>query len=769
MMDRIIYYSFVLIFALIPFVWLPTNYELFEYNKMMLTYGLTIVIVGAWILKMISQKSLIISRTPLDIPLLLFLGANIISTIFSIDQHTSIWGYYSRSNGGLLSIVAYTLLYFAFVSNMTKEQALKILRAGIISGVLISIWAIMEHFGVSLSCVILRGELTANCWVQDVQARVFATLGQPNWLAAYLAMLIFPAIYFAITSTNKKTFMLYTLYSIIIYLAFTFTFSRGGTLGFLAGLFVLITLLLLSPIFPELKKNWLKNLLGFLTWIGIACGFGYQDLRNQNYLSFIGRIIFFSITFIAGVLFNYRSSLLKGLKLLPIKPLLLIIGSFLIVNLLFGSALIDFKLLQQFSPPPRPGIAQVGTQLESGGTESGKIRLIVWKGAIEIFKHYPIFGSGVETFAYSYYKYRPVEHNLVSEWDFLYNKAHNEYLNYLATTGVIGFSTYLLLITTFVVWCILRSIKNKVSLTEFLLILSLLTSYISYLVQNIFSFSVVIIALFFFLFPAIVFVVSNSISTFHLPPAKIYHLFSIIYSREIYTKITKGLILLIACYLLLGLIRYWHADTLYAKGERENESSNVGAAFNYLYTATEVNPNEPIYKSELAYAAAGSALALAESDATLSAQLKDQSITTSTMVLGTNPNNPAFWRTAFRTYLQLSEIDPSFKQVTIDTLDQAILLAPTDPKIVYQKGLILNSFNRVTEAEIALEKAVELKTNYREALITLGQVQFQLGQKDTGVTTIKKVLEFIPNDPEVIDQLNKWGQEGVATESGKSK
>ncbi|MDO8734650.1 MAG: O-antigen ligase family protein, partial [Elusimicrobiota bacterium] len=84
-----------------------------------------------------------------------------------------------------------------------------------------------------------------------------------------------------------------------------------------------------------------------------------------------------------------------------------ILASFLIINLLFGSALTSFRLISKFAAPSRPGInlaaPSVGTQLENGGTESGQIRLIVWKGALEVFKHYPIFGSGVETFAYSYY------------------------------------------------------------------------------------------------------------------------------------------------------------------------------------------------------------------------------------------------------------------------------------------------------------------------------------------------------------------------------
>src|SRR5574337_1166296 len=110
MADNIITYSFYLLFTLVPLFWTSLNYELFEYNKMILTYGFTVVIVGAWILKSINDKRLTIKRTPLDIPLLLFLVANILSTIFSMDVHTSIWGYYSRSNGGLLSIISYLLL-----------------------------------------------------------------------------------------------------------------------------------------------------------------------------------------------------------------------------------------------------------------------------------------------------------------------------------------------------------------------------------------------------------------------------------------------------------------------------------------------------------------------------------------------------------------------------------------------------------------------------------------------------------------------------------
>lgn len=618
---------------------------------MLLTYGITILIVGTWVYKMISEKAFIFKRTPLDILLLLFLGANILSTIFSIDLHTSIWGYYSRSNGGLLSIISYLLLYWAFVSNIRKEQVLTTLKFGLISGFIISLWGILEHFGVSPSCIILRGEFNASCWVQDVQARVFASLGQPNWMAAYLSMLIFPALYFYLTAKTKKLLVTSYLLLVTFYLAFTFTYSRGPTLGLAGGIFV-----------------------------------------------------FFSL---------YLRSHLRGGKL-NFKFLLLVLGSFLAINILFGSALTSFRLVSKFSAPARPAIAlppSSVTQLENGGTESGQIRFIVWKGALDIFRHNPILGSGLETFAYSYYQYRPVEHNKTSEWDFLYNKAHNEYLNYLATTGLVGFGTYMLVIGSFIYW----SLKKLLGPKPNVLIITLLASYISFLIYNFFLFSVVIIAIFFYLFPALVFVSTDSTSIFHFPSSRFHFLTSIIYRRKMYTQAAKVIVVLITLYLLYCVVKIWTGDLLFAKGQHASETGNPGKAYNLISQALELNSSEPFYQSELAFSAAQAAAALEQTEATLSAALKDEAVAQMNQVLKNSPKNVSFWRTAIRTYFELASLDKKYLDTTLDAVNQAISLAPTDPKLYYNKALILDSEGKKDEEIKVLEQTLKLKPNYQEA------------------------------------------------------
>ncbi len=669
MIQKFIFYSFCALFALSPIVWYSKSFELFEFNKMLFVYLLTILITGGWLIRMVREKQLIFKSTLLDIPLLIFLASQIISTYISIDVHTSILGYYSRSNGGLLSTASYVLLYWALVSNLSKAQAITLLKSALAGGLIVALWAIPEHFGISPSCVILKNAFNADCWVQDVMARVFATLGQPNWLAAHLGILIFIAFYFYLeVKTIEQKIFAYSFIA-MFYLAFTFTYSRGGTLGLIAGGIVLLALLL-------------KH--------------------------------------------NVR------------KPLLLAIGGLLIVNILFGSAFTRFQLtkfLPKESTPQTNTKTQAPsgtTQLENGGTESGQIRLIVWRGAWETFKHYPLFGSGVETFAYSYYQFRPQEHNLVSEWDFLYNKAHNEYLNYLSTTGIVGFVSYGAIFFTFIFAVIKRRQLSSLSIC-------LLAGYIFYLVQNIFSFSTVSVAVLFYLIPAIWFILQDQATEINLKlPTK----HSAISSASYVVIIALGLYFLSKIYLL------WISDQFFALGQKYSEAGDIASAYENLTTAHAYNPNEPYYKSELGYVASS----------ITSATFKQIALSETDQVLSQNPNNVSYFRTAILTYYQLAAHDPSFNQKTLDTIDRAISLAPTDAKLTYNKAIILGQMEKNDEAIEMLNKTVALRPNYREAYLALGLFYHDKKDLTKAKVNMQQVLKLIPGDAEASKYLSEWGK-----------
>ncbi|KKQ93473.1 MAG: hypothetical protein UT19_C0011G0018 [Candidatus Woesebacteria bacterium GW2011_GWB1_39_10b] len=433
---------FYLAFFSIPLVFHPQTSELFEFNKMVLTYALTVVIVCFWFIRMILEKKIVFRRTILDIPLLIFLTSQTLSTLISIDARTSLLGYYSRFHGGLISSYSYSLLYWAFVSNMRYNTVVKSIRILFISTFLVSIWAIFEHFGHSFSCLLVPefGTFDVSCWVQDVQSRVYATLGQPNWLAAWIVAII--PLTWALALNPKSQIpnskqisnykllnkLLWILLSSIFFITLLYTKSRSGILAFALAFLLFWAFSFLLSSFNKIHTTGAKKLI-------------------VNYFLIV-LLTTITIAFSVGT---------------PWTPNLM--------ELVNNDKLITNNQSQITLPGPA---------LEVGGSSSAEIRKIVWKGAVEIWKHYPILGTGVETFAFSYYNYRPVEHNLVSEWDFLYNKAHNEYLNFAATTGTVGLLSYLTLIVS--------TLLLFVKYLKFNLSIALLSGYVSILVTNFFGF-----------------------------------------------------------------------------------------------------------------------------------------------------------------------------------------------------------------------------------------------------------------------------------------
>ena len=223
-------------------------------------------------------------------------------------------------------------------------------------------------------------------------------------------------------------------------------------------------------------------------------------------------------------------------------------------------------------------------------------------------------------------------------------------------------------------------------------------------------------------------------------------------------------IVLLTIFFSFGVLRLWVADTYYAKGYQYEQNDNVGQAYNNLVTASQLNSGEPLYRSELSYAAASSAVALVSEDATESATLKELADLEISKVLQDDPKNVSFWRTAIRTYFALSTIDPAYNQKTIQALDKSIALAPTDPKLPYNKALVLEELNQNDQALQSFQQALQLKPNYHEALISLSDFYRSEGKNDQAKDILNTTLKYFPQDPEAIQKLD-----AIASASAEAK
>lgn len=719
--------------------------ELFEFNKMWLTFGLIIGIATAWVIKMIIQKEIKIQRTPLDIPILLFVLSQVISTILSWDPHVSIWGYYSRFNGGLLSILGYIFLYYAFVSNLHLFSSIKrILKIALAGGLIVALWGLPSHFGYDPTCLVFRGTLDVACWTADFQpkVRIFSTLGQPDWLAAYLTILIPIALGFAFIKMRateerskkiikriiafKKGPGVYLALALLFYIDLLWTSSRSGFLAAIIPLFIFIAFLVYNQ-WKKVKAN-------------------YKTFAYKNSPAFVFTASLILITFLMGQPFSSLNKMsLPGILENAKKA----------------------KVEQ-----PKTETQEKNSVKTEGGTDSTKIRLIVWKGAFEAWKNNPIVGTGVETFAFAYYKHRPAEHNLVSEWNFLYNKAHNEYLNFLTTTGILGLGTYLAMIGIFLWKAVKKTVRTKEINNTYFISISLLAAYVSILITNFFGFSVVNVNIFFFLIPAFFFTVTESLPdkffSFGKPLKKDADKLSILQIGGGITVAITGI------FAIATLINFWSADRSYALGSNLTKTGAYQQGYQLLNEAVKKRPNEPVFQDELAMSSAIMAVVAASQkqengeaatgSAELAQKFAEEAINTSNKVVNAHPKNVVFRKTQVRIYYTLSQMNPAFMPMAVEGIKKAYELAPTDANVSYNYGVLTGQNKELEKAIEILKKTVELKPDYRDAYYALGVFYNQLSKeknslelKKMGNDQMNFILENInPEDKEAKDALNVW-------------
>lgn len=689
--------GFYLLLFLVPLALFPDTSEIFEFNKIVLVYILTVFILALWAVRMIAEKKIVFRRSILDIPILLFLASQVASTYLSIDPRTSLFGYYSRFNGGLISLFLYALLYWAYVSNMTAKESRNSLIALLASSYLVGVYAFLQKLGVD-----------RNIWDQNVQERVFSTFGQPNWLAAWLVAIIPLTWAYTIFNLKNKRFLLSLGLFIFLFLALLFTKSRSGLLGFLTA-----------------------------------------------YATFWGILL-----------------LIKRVEKKLTKVFALITFSLLVISLVVGT--VWTPNLKELAS----GKEEVRNENVSGegGTESGQIRKIVWNGAIKIWKAYPINGTGVETFAFSYPTFRPAEHNLVSEWEFIYNKAHNEYLNFLATTGIFGLGAYLLIIFIFTTWVMLiYANKNskfmRIRILAFIhskfaphshehgdfkpqtdnLVIGLFAGYTSILVTNFFGFSTVPVSILFFLYPAIAIQLTS-------PSRAALENKSLRVSSPLQKLLVISL-LLVTSFLLLVIFRYWYADYLYAQAKAENDSGNYTQGGELMLKAIKLSRGEAIYYDELARSSAGIAVQVSEASDTGNAEkFAQQAIALSDKAIKLSPRNITLRKHLAGLYIKLTAIDTSYLYSARDVMAEIAPLAPTDAKLFYNLGLTLARTGEAGEAIKILKKAVELKPDFRDARFTIALLEIENGNLAEAKTQLEYILNSIdPDDILAKQQLEELG------------
>lgn len=146
-LDFIITSVIFLVFALVPVFFTGLAAQGIGFEKMILFYFLVLIGVVSWVTKGVIIGELKLKRTPLDLPILVFLIVATISTFLSIDTMDSFIGSYGQTAKSLSAFFIFALFYYLLINNITKKRIKIFFTALLASSSVVVFYYLLQYFG----------------------------------------------------------------------------------------------------------------------------------------------------------------------------------------------------------------------------------------------------------------------------------------------------------------------------------------------------------------------------------------------------------------------------------------------------------------------------------------------------------------------------------------------------------------------------------------------------------------------------------------------
>jgi O-antigen ligase/tetratricopeptide (TPR) repeat protein len=247
-LGRLLFFVFL---ALLPTLFTTNTLENFEYPKSMwlracMLCFLAPALVTGWryivrsrmgkdvsgrspMSAIAGQSYALLKSDPMAAGVLLFAASALLSTVTSLNPRVSWWGEHTRY-AGLITILAHVAVFFCARALAGNNLAVmeRLLVACLLAGVVAAAFAFLQMAGVDP----VGWQFSS---AAGLFQRPFGTLGHPNHLGAFLAMLLPVAWYFAVPP--RRTAMV--ICGLILSAGIAVALSRAACLGCVAGAIVL--------------------------------------------------------------------------------------------------------------------------------------------------------------------------------------------------------------------------------------------------------------------------------------------------------------------------------------------------------------------------------------------------------------------------------------------------------------------------------------------------------------------------------------------------
>jgi O-antigen ligase len=211
---------------LLPLAFWWDTYDRYVLPKLVVARILVIGLLILLVARSMATRTLVLKRTPLDVPLAVFLFSALVSTLVAENQNVAVFGIYSRYDG-LLTILTYAGLFWLSVQAIDgPADARALQRVLLAGGYVVAAIAILEAASDSA---------TAGIFIQ-----AYGTLGQQNVLGAFLVMLC-PLAYRELVEARTWSGRILAINALaVLGAALVLTLSRSAWLGAAVAVIVLL-------------------------------------------------------------------------------------------------------------------------------------------------------------------------------------------------------------------------------------------------------------------------------------------------------------------------------------------------------------------------------------------------------------------------------------------------------------------------------------------------------------------------------------------------
>jgi len=387
--------------------------------------------------------------------------------------------------------------------------------------------------------------------------------------------------------------------------------------------------------------------------------------------------------------------------------------------------------------------------------------------AVETLKQSPrefFLGSGPGTFGYDYVKFRPkqiAQDNL--GWNLTFFSGTSEFINRIATTGVLGGFFFLLLILVWVVEAFRVLVREE---EKTFLPLAVFSGWLAIAVAAFYyPFNLALMMLFWFILAAVAALNQEKTVLFPLDTLKKNYAASMIF-----------VVLLIgAIALMVQSAKNYYAEVAYLEAVEAFAKKDIAGAVQKLNVAADAtNRLQDNYLTGLAQAYWAQAEQEIEQKKDQEAQIALQAAApylqeaVKNAVQSTeiaNPNNSFNWAFRAQIYRKLIGVDEGFDDWALDMYEKAIKLETSNPTLYGEVGQVYLIKNDLEKAKIAFEKAVELMPQYIDAHYYLALIADKKGDRAAAIGHLEIVGQLLPADDaasrenieKAIDTLRRGG------------